>query len=376
MALTKCKLGEWLELREVCNANLAYGADRVRGVNNIKKLMPTKADLAGRDLSKFQIVSPGDFVFNHRTSRNGEKFSIAYNDTAEDVICTEDYVVFRVSEKGHGKILPEWLYMYFNRPEFDRYVITNSWGSSTEFFNWEDLCAVEIDLPSVPVQRKYVAVYNAMKANVESYEHGLDDLKLSCDATIEKLRKESNAAILGDYIKRRDVRNRANKCKNVMGVSIAKEFREPTSKVNKDDLSNYKVVRPREISFVQTTHNEKVFAYALNDTEDDIVVTSVNEVFAVDETYLSPEFLAIYLSRKEFDRYARFHSWGSAREVFTWNDLIAVSIPLPNKSIQDSLAQIYIAMKKRQQILVKLKSEMSGMTSVLIKGSLDEGKRK
>lgn len=93
MALTKCKLGEWLELREVCNANLAYGADRVRGVNNVKKLMPTKADLAGRDLSKFQIVSPGDFVFNHRTSRNGDKFSIAYNDTAEDVICTEDFTL-------------------------------------------------------------------------------------------------------------------------------------------------------------------------------------------------------------------------------------------------------------------------------------------
>ena len=79
MASTNYKLGTYIELREVTNANFTFGPDDVRGVNNLKLLMPTKADINGRDLSKFQIVCPGDFVFNPRTSRNGSKFSIAYN---------------------------------------------------------------------------------------------------------------------------------------------------------------------------------------------------------------------------------------------------------------------------------------------------------
>ena len=169
MGLSKCKLGPLLELLEHTNSELRYGLDDVRGVNNLKKLMTTKADMNGRDLSKFQIVNPGEFVFNHRTSRNGSKFSIAFNDGEVPVICTEDYVVFRVRPECIKKLVSEWLYVYFNRSEFDRYVITNSWGSSTEFFNWEDLCDIDIELPDLPTQQKYVDIYKAMVANQQSY---------------------------------------------------------------------------------------------------------------------------------------------------------------------------------------------------------------
>ena len=157
MALTEHRLGEFIELRDVRNSDLQYGADDVRGVNNLKLLMSTKADLEGRDLSKFQIVYPDEFVFNHRTSRNGSKFSIAYNDTDTPVICTEDYVVFRIKETCKPLLDSRWLYMFFNRPEFDRYVITNSWGSSTEFYNWEDICEVDIPVPPIEIQKKYAA---------------------------------------------------------------------------------------------------------------------------------------------------------------------------------------------------------------------------
>lgn len=74
----------------------------------------------------------------------------------------------------------------FNRPEFDRYVITNSWGSSTEFYNWEDICSISVNLPPIDIQQKYVDVYNAMLANQQSYECGLENLKLTIDATVEQ----------------------------------------------------------------------------------------------------------------------------------------------------------------------------------------------
>lgn len=373
MASTKCKLGSYIELRENTSADLSYGIPDVRGVNNLKELMPTKADLNGRDLSKFQIVYPGEFVFNHRTSRNGSKFSIAYNDGAKPIICTEDYVVFRIKPECEKELSARWLYMFFNRPEFDRYVITNSWGSSTEFYNWEDVQAVELELPPYPVQQKYVDIYNAMLANQQSYEHGLADLKLVCDAYIEDLRRKHPIETIGPYIERHNIKNGPNGTKNVMGVSTSKEFREPSAKVNRDELSNYKVVKPRQISFVQTTHNEKVFAYAFNNTPSDIVVTSVNEVFSVDENKLLPEYLSMFFNRTEFDRYARFHSWGSARETFTWDDLIKVKIPIPEIAIQKSIVDIYNVYKQRKKLGEELKAQIQNICPILIKGSIEEG---
>ncbi len=374
MALNKCKLGEHIELREIVNSDLSFGLDDVRGVNNLKFLMSTKADMNGRDLSKFQVVYPGEFVFNHRTSRNGSKFSIARNDEERPIICTEDYVVFRIKEESRSILMAEWLYMFFNRSEFDRYVITNSWGSSTEFYNWEDLCAVEIELPSFTIQQKYVDIYKTMGANQQSYERGLEDLKLVCDGYIEDLRRKMPCEKIGQYIERHDVRNGPNGTKNVMGISTSKCFREPTSKVNKNELANYKVCRPRQIGFVQTTHNEKVFTYAFNNTNEDIVVSSVNEVFSTQEDKLYPEYLCMFFNRTEFDRYARFHSWGSARETFTWNDLIEVEIPIPDIEIQKSIANVYSVYIKRKEINEQLKAQIKDICPILIRGSLEDGK--
>ena len=200
MELIKHKIGEFVELLSETNADLLYGIDDVRGVNNLKQLMATKADLTSRDLTKFQIVRPGSFVFNHRTSRNGDKFSIAYNDGDNPVICTEDYVVFKVKEESKTVISEEWLFLYFNRPEFDRYVITNSWGSSTEFFNWEDICDVEIELPPLEIQKKYVNIYRALLLNQKGYDAGIEDLKLTVDAVIEKFKFGTRKISLGDLV--------------------------------------------------------------------------------------------------------------------------------------------------------------------------------
>lgn len=373
MSLHKYRLGEVIELLEHTNSDLHYGVDDVRGVNNLKRLMPTKADVNERDLSKFQIVKPGEFVFNHRTSRNGSKFSIALNDGNTPVICTEDYVVFRIKVDSRDALIAEWLYLYFNRSEFDRYVITNSWGSSTEFYNWEDLCDIDIELPDLPTQQKYVDVYNAMVANQQAYERGLEDLKLTCDAYIEDLRRKMPCEKIGRYIERHDIRNGKNGSKNVMGISTSKQFREPTSKVNKNELANYKVCHPRQIGFVQTTHNEKVFTYAFNNTKEDIVVSSVNEVFSTQEDKLYPEYLCMFFNRTEFDRYARFHSWGSARETFTWNDLIEVKIPIPDIAIQKSIAEMYTVFNKRKKINEQLKAQIKDICPILIRGSMEDG---
>lgn len=372
MALTKYKLCELLEQSDDRNDELKYSLDDVKGISIQKIFIETKADMKDVSLKPYKLVKPDEFAYVTVTSRNGEKITLAHNDTKSTYIVSSSYVVFRIRKTDI--LLSEYLFMYFNRPEFDRYSRFNSWGSARETFDWSDMCDIEIELPSIEIQQKYVAVYKAMIANQQSYERGIEDLKLVCDAYIEDLRRNIPSHKIGKYISRHDVRNGTNGTKNVMGISTIKEFREPTSKVNRNELSNYKVVKPRQFGFVQTTHNEKVFTYAFNNTSDEIVVSSVNEVFSCDEQYLLPEYLCMFFNRSEFDRYARFHSWGSARETFTWIDLIDVEIPIPNMEIQSSIANIYIAYKKRKSINEQLKTQIKNICPILIKGSLEEGK--
>ena len=373
MGLKKYKLGELIELVEETNSDELFGPDDVRGISNLKEMMTTKADLNGRDLSKFQIVRPGTFVFNHRTSRNGSKFSITYNYDSRPHIFTEDYVAFRVKEDCDNLLMKEWLYIYFCRAEFDRFVITNSWGSSTEFYNWEDLCDIDITLPSIEQQRKYVDVYLALQNNLAAYQSKVKDLKLVCDGYIEELRRKMPCKKISEYIVESSTKNSDNKIKEVRSVSVTKEFKLTNAKVNKNELRNYLIVRSKEIAFVQTTGNEKVLAFAYNDYDYPVVVSSVDKVFgSKDENTLDLQYLSLFLSRKEFDRYARFNSWGSAREVFTMDDMNDVAIPIPNISVQREIVNIHKCYIERQRIAEALKEQLKNICPVLIRGSLME----
>lgn len=371
MALTNIRLGDYIERSTVNNKDLKYGTDLIVGVNSQGVFTVPKGNTDGVDLQPYKIVNDGAFVYNPTRLELG---SIAYR-TEGLCIVSHLYMVFYLNEEGKKIIDPLWLYIYFRRSEFCREVTFRNFGSQRPEFNFNDMSDIIVPLPDIGTQRKYVDIYNSMFANQQSYERGLEDLKLVCDAYIEDLRRNMPCEAIGPYIERHDVRNGPNGTKNVMGVSTSKVFREPTSKVNKNELSNYKVVKPRQISFVQTTHNEKVFAYAFNNTDEDIVVTSVNEVFSVDESKLLPEYLSMFFNRKEFDRYARFHSWGSARETFTWNDLIQVKIPIPDISIQNSVVNIYNSYMQRKSINEKLKSQIKNICPILIKGSIEEARK-
>jgi type I restriction enzyme S subunit len=376
MALTKSRLGEYIELREETNDDLLYGVEDVRGVNNLKFLMPTKADINGRDLTKFQIVYPGEFVFNHRTSRNGSKFSIAYNDEDKPVICTEDYVVFRIKEDSTETLLAEWLYMYFNRPEFDRYVITNSWGSSTEFYNWEDICSVELLLPAFPVQKKYVDIYKAMVANQQSYERGLEDLKLVCDGYIEDLRRKMPREKIGKYLELVEDKNENEQfgLDSVRGVSIEKAFIETKADMTDVNLAPYYIIHPNDFAYVTvTSRNGEKISVALNDSDETYICSSSYVVFrSKDPERLFPPYLMLFFSRSEFNRYARFHSLGSARETFDWAEMCEVEIPIPDIKVQKAIAEIFSVYVERKKINEQLKAQIKDICPILIKGSLED----
>ena len=371
MALTKHMLGEFIELREVKNEDMEYGVDDVRGVNNLKFLIQTKADLTGRDLTKFQIVYPDEFVFNHRTSRNGSKFSIAYNDTGKPIICTEDYVVFRIKPECKDCISARWLYMFFNRPELDRYVITNSWGSSTEFYNWEDICDVEINLPDYDIQLKYSAVYEAMLTNQSSYEQGLEDLKLVCDAYIENLRKNTASECIGKYLRECDEKNVDLSVTLAQGVDVNMQF-IPAKREAADKESN-RIVRPGQFAFNKVVKsNGTKLPIALRKGPDCIISGSYQVFEVADTEHLLPEYLMMWMSRPETQRYCGFNAWGSTRDVFPYEELARLEFPIPEREIQQDIVDIYNVYIQRKEINERLKTQIKEMCPILIKGSLEE----
>jgi type I restriction enzyme S subunit len=372
MGLTK--LGIYLELSDRRNTDRELGEEDVRGVSNNKQFMPTKANVSGTELSRFFVIAPGEFVYNSRTTRMGEKVGLGYNDSNETFLTSWNNSAFRVKTSAAYMLLPAYLYMFFNRPEFDRYARYNSWGSSTELFTWDDMCDIEIDIPSLPVQQKYVDVYNAMLLNQRAYESGLEDLKLTCDAYIERLRREMPRTAIGEYIRQRDERNGIGLgVESVRGLAVSKAMIETKADMNGVRLGNYKVVPPKHIAYVpDTSRRGDKMSLGFNGSDETYLVSSISTVFGTDMERLLPEYLMLFFTRSEFDRYSRFHSWGSARETFGWDDMREVKIPIPDIEVQRSIVNIYNAYLARREINEKMKAQIKNLCPILIKGSLEE----
>lgn len=373
MALTKYCLGDLLELITETNSNNEYGSSDVRGMTITKEIIPTKADVSNTDLSKFLIVHPGEFVFNPRT--HGKKIGFGYNDTDSSFIISWNNIAFRIKEAMRDKVLSEYLFFHFNRAEWDREACFRSWGSSTEVFTWEALCEMELILPSITIQQKYVDIYNSMLANQRCYERGLEDLKLTCDAYIENLRRKTPTKKIGAYLTQSDRRNDIGLSVDyVRGLATSKAIIPTKADMDGVSLNNYKVVPPRYIAYVPDTsrRGDKV-SLGFNDTDETFLVSSISTVFGTDLNALIPEYLMLFLTRSEFDRYARFNSWGSARETFNFEDMCDVEIPIPDISVQKAIADIFTAYNTRNQINEHLKAQIKNICPILIRGAIEEG---
>lgn len=374
MALIKYKLGDLIKFLDNRNENLEYGINDVKGISIQKIFIETKADMTNVSLKPYYIVRPDDFAYVTVTSRNGEKITIAHNNTQNTYIVSSSYVVFRV--RRQDILLSDFLYMYFNRPEFDRYARFNSWGSARETFSWDEMCDIDIDLPPVDIQQKYVDVYNAMLANQQSYERGLEDLKLICDSYIEELRREMPSQKIGTFLELSEERNDDGKCRldDVRGVSIEKKFIPTKADMKGVNLRPYYTIKPREFAYVPvTSRNGEKISIALNTSEDTYICSSSYIVFSVRrQERLWPAYLQMYFERGEFNRYARFNSWGSARETFNFDDMCDVAIPIPDIKVQKAISDIYAVYVDRKQINDHLKERIKSMCPILIKGSLEE----
>lgn len=375
MGLSRYKFKELLQESFRKNQDLEFDISYVRGISNNKQITLTKANVDEAVIRKFYVVNRGEFVYNPRTTRMGDKVGLGFNNTETPLLFSFNNIAFFINEFARNIILSEYLYMYFNRPEFDRYAMMHGWGSATELFSFEEMCDIEINLPPLAIQQKYVNVYNAMVANQKAYERGLDDLKLTCDAYIEDLRRKMPCEKIGKYIQEYSQKNELGlTATSVRGIATSKEFIATKANMNGVSVDSYKKVEPNMIAFISdTSRRADKLSLAINESQETYLVSPIATVMQTDEKKLLPNYLNLFFCRKEFDRYARFHSWGSARENFSFEDMQNVRIPIPPLPIQQSIVNIYTAYKQRQAINEKLKAQIKAICPILIKGSIEEG---
>ena len=368
MALNKYSLGQLLERNTETNENLIYGLSNVRGVLNTKKISTTKADVTSRDLSKFLVVRPGGFIFNHRVH---DKLGLGYNTSDETYIFTNDYVAFYVkADVKETVLLPDYLYMWYLREEFDRYMLYKTYGSATLFFNWDNMCELEIELPPLAIQQKYVNIYKAMLSNQQSYERGLEDLKLVCDGFIEELRRSSDCKPIGDYVLPYNEKNTDGAITLEQGINIEKRFITPQR--SNDNFFGRKIVRTGQIAYCTQLNNENV-AVALREGPDCIVSGVYDVIDVVDKSKLLPEYLMIWLSRYEFGRFVYWASQGTSYEFLSYENLANYRIPVPQIEIQKSIAEIYKCYITRRSIAEQLKTQVKDLCPITDLSSLTRG---
>ena len=369
MTMKKYKLGELVELTDERNSMGRYSLEDVKGISTEKNFIETKANMDGVSLDSYKVVNYGEFAYVPDTSRRGDKIALAFNSDSNSILISSIYTTFKC--KRNDVLSPLFLFMFFNRPEFDRYSRFNSWGSARESFSWEALCDMKLTLPSIEQQRKYVDVYLALQNNLAAYQSKVEELKLVCDGYIEELRRKMKCEIIGTYIRECNTRNENLCVLKVQGVESSGNFAETRANTNGIDFHNYKIVKPNQFAYNPSRINLGSIALR-NEVDGKCIVSPMYVVFEViDSEKLMPDYLLLWLSRSEFLRSTLFYASGSVRDTFGFDDMNDVAIPIPDISVQREIVNIHKCYIERQRIAEALKEQLKNICPVLIRGSLN-----
>ncbi|MDO5570188.1 MAG: restriction endonuclease subunit S [Bacteroidales bacterium] len=177
------RLGDYIREVNVRNRDLAV--TELMGVSITKEFINSIANTIGTDMSTYKVVSQSQFAYGPVTSRNGDKVSIAlYKDDANAIV-SQAYTVFEVID--HSELMPEYLMMWFRRPEFDRYARFKSRGSAREIFDWDELCDTLLPVPDIEVQRQIVAEYETLSRRIAINEQICTKLEETAQALYRRM---------------------------------------------------------------------------------------------------------------------------------------------------------------------------------------------
>jgi len=333
----------------------------VEGVTINKAFAPTVANLGETDLRKYKRVPIGAFAANLMHIGRDGTFPVALNNTKQDKIVSPAYCVFRILKKNI--LNPLFLFTLFQTQTFDRRLWFNTDSSVRGNLTWEDMCRVKIPLPPIEVQRAYVNAYKGLTALIEQNEALLKTLEQAAQACVAECKDKWPMVELQNMIAEVNERNSdmALSSEDVVGIATSKEFIGTKADLTGVNVKGYKIVEEKNFAFVSdTSRRGDKMSLAFNSLGRKILVTSIATVLRVTRLdQLCPEYLFLQFKRPEFDRYARFNSWGSARETFNWEDMCRVKIPLPPIEVQRAIVALYRCAEEARKIAEEAKAQLA-----------------
>lgn len=365
MALTKYTLG--LLIKQFNKKCGIPNCEMVSGINIYKQFMPSRN--VGADTTGYLTVPEGYFAFNLMHVGRDEKIPVALNDKGKDIVVSSAYFVFKVIDE---KIIKnEYLNIIMKSHEFDRYAWFCTDSSVRGNLDWKRFCEIEINLPPIKVQEQFVAVYTAMKANQEAYERGLANLEMALAASIEQFKHTESRIAVGTLLEEVDSRNRDGRIIDTQGININKDFMPSVANLETTDLTNYKIISKDKFAYspMQTGRDECI-RIALYHEDEPAIISPAYSVLQVKGTAALAEYIMLWFSRKESDRYGWFISDSSIRASLELPRFYEIEIPLPSLEKQQAVVNLYNARCLIKKNINRLRNLIKDLCPILIKGSL------
>lgn len=355
------KLGDYIQPVDVRNSDLKVS--HLLGLSIEKCFIESIANTIGTDFRPYKIVKKGQFAYGPVTSRNGEKITIALLEEPECII-SSSYAVFEITDTS--KLLPEYLMLWFSRPEFDRYARFKSHGSVREIFDWDEMCRVELPVPDIKEQQKIVDTYNAITNRIQIKQKINENLEKTAQCLFEKyfskynnfyenknelldLPKEWKYAYVGDFCKSNmesissrlsfdsvqylDTGNITNnKIEELQILSVSDDLPSRAKRIVKDTDIIFSTVRP----------NLKHYGILYNPAENMIVSTG----FAVlhnTSNIVSNEFLYMWITNEKVLTYLQSIAENSVSTYPSINadDITNIKIVIPSNEILIELTKVF-----------------------------------
>ncbi len=359
------RLGDYIQL--VDNRNKDLQVTNLLGINITKNFMPSVANVSGSDMSKYKIIQKGQFAYSAMQVGRDECIRLALYTDDKPAIISPAYSVIEVIDEN--ELLPEYMMMWFQRPESDRYGWFISDSSVRASLEYDRLCDIEIPIPHIDEQRKYVALYKGVLDNQKAYESSLNDLQLICNSYMDTLKNKDLEPIknLVDLV---DNRNVNGKISNLLGINVNKVFMPSKANTTETNLAKYKIIQKEQFAYsaMQVGRDETV-RVVLYSNDEPAIISPAYHVFEVKkESKILPEFLMLWFYRPEFNRYGWFISDSSVRASLEWERFIEIEIPVPDIEIQEAIVTIYHTLEARKRINEQLKASIKPICPVLMRG--------
>ena len=353
------KLGEYIQPVDIRNTDLKV--KRLLGLSIEKRFIESIANTIGTDFRPYKIVKKRQFAYGPVTSRNGEKITIALLEEPECII-SSSYSVFEIIDTL--KLLPEYLMLWFSRPEFDRYARYKSHGSVREIFDWDEMCRVELPVPDLNKQEKIVSTYNTITKSIQLKQKINENLEKTAQCLFEEYykREDLEVTVLSDMI---DVRDGTHDSPTFLseGYPLVTSQNLFPFYINKSETNKISEEDYRKINIRSLVETNDILMSMIGTVGNVSLVTDKIVTFAIKNVALLKtsksstyrNWILCFLKSRNFTTWLKETLTGSTQQYVSLGEIRKISIKIP---FETELNKFNLAVDSIINMIIKETAEL------------------